>query len=84
MEPLVSKTFNSFAGFSVRRSKISSSGRPVNARRFFNAAALDLKNAIEIFPSSIFAQMLNIKPTAFFTIEEKERQSINASDYFKN
>ena len=54
------------------------------ARRFFNAAALDLKNAIEIFPSSIFAQMLNIKPTAFFTIEEKERQSINASDYFKN
>lgn len=54
------------------------------ARRFFNAAALDLKNAIEIFPSSIFAQILNIKPTAFFTIEEKERQSINASDYFKN
>ncbi len=54
------------------------------ARRFFNAAALDLKNAIEIFPSSVFAQMLNIKPTEFFTVEEKERQSINASDYFKN
>lgn len=54
------------------------------ARRFFNAAALDLKNAIEIFPSSIFAKILNIKPTVFFTIEEKERQTVNASDYFKN
>ena len=54
------------------------------ARRFFNAAALDLKNAIEIFPSSFVAQMLHVKPTEFFTIEEKERQSINASDYFKN
>ena len=54
------------------------------ARRFFNAAALDLKNAVEIFPSSFIAQMLHIKPTEFFTIEEKERQPINASDYFKN
>lgn len=54
------------------------------ARRFFNAAALDLKNAAEIFPSSLVARMLNIKPTEFFTIEEKERQSINAADYFKN
>ena len=54
------------------------------ARRFFNAAALDLKNAAEIFPSSIVAEMLHIKPAEFFTIEEEERQSINSSDYFKN
>ncbi len=43
------------------------------ARRFFNAAALDLKNIVEIFPSSIIAKILNIKATEFFTIEEKER-----------
>lgn len=53
------------------------------ARRFYNAATLDLKNVTEIFPYSIFAKMLNIKPTAFFTIEEKERQPVSASDYFK-
>jgi LemA protein len=54
------------------------------ARRFFNSAALDLKNAVEIFPSSLIAKILNIKATEFFTIEEKERQNINAADYFKN
>ncbi|MBS4759738.1 MAG: LemA family protein [Clostridium sp.] len=52
------------------------------ARRFFNAAALDLKNAVEIFPSSVIAKMLNIKSTEFFTIEEKERQSVNAAEFF--
>ena len=54
------------------------------ARRFFNSAVLDLKNAVEIFPSSLIASMLNIKATEFFTIQEKERQSINASEYFKS
>ena len=52
------------------------------ARRFFNAAALDLKNSVEIFPSSVIAKMLNIKATEFFTIEENERQSVSAAEFF--
>lgn len=31
------------------------------ARRFYNSAVLDLNNAVEIFPSSMIAAMLNIK-----------------------
>lgn len=53
------------------------------ARRFYNSAALELKNAVEIFPSSMFAAMLNIKATDFFKAEEKERQAINAADFLK-
>ena len=53
------------------------------ARRFYNSAALELKNAVEIFPSSFFARMMNIKPTDFFKAEEKERQAVNAADFLK-
>lgn len=53
------------------------------ARRFYNSAALELKNAVEIFPSSLIANMLNIRPVEFFKAEEKERERINASDYLK-
>lgn len=53
------------------------------ARRFYNSAALELKNAVEIFPSSFFARMMNIKSTDFFKAEEKERQAVNASDFLK-
>lgn len=54
------------------------------ARRFFNSAVLELKNAVEIFPSSIIACMLNIKSTDFFTIEESDKSAVNAADYFKS
>ena len=54
------------------------------ARRFYNAATLELKNAVEIFPSSIIANMLNIKPSEFFNIDERERQPVNAADFFNN
>ena len=53
------------------------------ARRFYNSAANELKNAVEIFPSSFFARMLNIKAVDFFKIEEKERQPINAAEFLK-
>lgn len=53
------------------------------ARRFYNSAALELKNAVEIFPSSFFARMMNIKPVDFFKAEEKERQAVNAADFLK-
>lgn len=53
------------------------------ARRFYNSAAQELKNAVEIFPSSIFASMLGIKPVDFFRAPEAERKAINAADYLK-
>lgn len=54
------------------------------ARRFYNAAVLELNNAVEIFPSSLVAAMLNIKTLPFFEVaNEAERQQVNASQYLK-
>ena len=54
------------------------------ARRFYNSAVLELNNAVEIFPSSLFASMLNIKQLPFFEVtNEEERQSVDASKYLK-
>ncbi len=54
------------------------------ARRFYNAAVLDLNNATELFPSSIIATIFNFKQMPFFKVEdEKERQAVNAQDFFK-
>lgn len=38
------------------------------ARRFYNSAVLDLNNAVEIFPSSMIAAMLNIKQMPFLKL----------------
>ena len=53
------------------------------ARRFYNSAVNDLNNAVQIFPSSIIAAMLNIKSYPFFEANEAIRQEINAADYLK-
>ena len=53
------------------------------ARRFYNSAANELKNAVEIFPSSIIAAMCGIKAVDFFMAAEPERQRIDANDYLK-
>ena len=54
------------------------------ARRFYNAAVLDLNNATELFPSSIVASIFNFKQMPFFKVEEeKERQAVNAQEFFK-
>ena len=53
------------------------------ARRFYNSAVIDLKNAVEIFPSSMIAASMGIKAVGFFETEEKERQSIDVIDYLK-
>ena len=52
------------------------------ARRFYNSAVKDLNNAVEIFPSSLVAMLLNIKQAPFFEANEQERQRIDASQYF--
>ncbi len=53
------------------------------ARRFFNSAVNDLNNAVEIFPSSLFAKSLGVSTQEYFTVDEKETKSVNAGDYFK-
>lgn len=55
------------------------------ARRFYNANVGELKNRVEIFPSSLVAQWLNItyEKTPFFQITEAERAPINSMNYFK-
>ena len=53
------------------------------ARRFYNSATLELKNAVEIFPSSLFAVILNIKAANFFEATPSKRKAVNASDYLK-
>ena len=53
------------------------------ARRFYNSAANELKNAVEIFPSSLVAGMCGISAVDFFRAEEQERKSVNAQDYLK-
>ncbi len=52
------------------------------ARRFYNSAVKELNNAVEIFPSSLVAMLLNIKQAPFFEASEQERQRIDASQYF--
>lgn len=53
------------------------------ARRFYNSAAQELKNAVEIFPSSMFASAMGIKSPEFFRAPEVEKRAINAADYLK-
>ena len=53
------------------------------ARRFYNAAVLELNNAVEIYPSSDFAKNMGIKTLPYFEItEEVERAPISAAAYF--
>ena len=51
------------------------------ARRFYNSAVNELNNAVEIFPSSFVASMINIQAYPFFEASEDARQTINAADY---
>jgi len=50
------------------------------SRRFYNSAVKELNNAAEIFPSSVVAAMIGIRPYPFFEADEQSRQPINAED----
>ncbi|MCK5345459.1 MAG: LemA family protein [Candidatus Heimdallarchaeota archaeon] len=54
------------------------------ARRSFNAAVTDYNNAVEMFPTSIMAQMMNYKRKKVFEITEAERQNVNVGQLFDN
>jgi LemA protein len=54
------------------------------SRRFYNSAVNELKNAVDIFPSSIIANAINISAMPFYEDPESVsiKSTINASDYF--
>ena len=53
------------------------------ARRAFNATVTDYNNAVQVFPSNIFAGMMNFQVRKVFEIPESERVNPNASELFK-
>lgn len=54
------------------------------ARRFYNSAVKEYKNALEIFPSSMVAQMMGLKDVyPFFEAEEAAKENIDVNAYFK-
>ncbi|MEM8995589.1 MAG: LemA family protein [Acidobacteriota bacterium] len=59
-------------------------GHIAAARRFYNMAVEDLRNVVEIFPSSLIASMLGVRALPFFEIEEAERAPIHASEILGN
>jgi LemA protein len=54
------------------------------ARRSYNAAVTDYNNAVEKFPSSLFASMFGHKRKQVFVIPDVERQNISAKAMFGN
>ena len=53
------------------------------SRRNYNAALTSLRNAIQIFPGSAIAKMVNVEAPAYFEIPEVEKKPINADDFLK-
>jgi len=54
------------------------------ARRFYNSAVKEYKNAIQIFPSSLVANILGLKDEyPFFEAEEAAKTAVDVNDYFK-
>ncbi len=54
------------------------------ARRAYNAAVTDYNNAVEQFPTNIFAGMMKFGVKPVLDIPEEERKNISAKDLFKN
>ncbi len=51
------------------------------ARRFYNSSVTELNNAVEIFPSSVIANMINIKTLPYFEMDEAEKKPVNATEF---
>lgn len=52
------------------------------ARRAFNAAVNSYNNAVQMFPTNIFALIMGMKSKAYFEAIEAERQNVNVKDLF--
>lgn len=52
-------------------------------RRFFNSATRELNNAVETFPSNIFAKMFGFKKEPMFEIPQEERATYDKAPEIK-
>jgi LemA protein len=52
------------------------------ARRAYNAAVTDYNNAVQMFPSNVFAMVFNFKTRPLFEITEQERQNVDVKALF--
>lgn len=53
------------------------------ARRTYNAAVTSYNNGVEMFPSSIIANMKNYKTKTVFEIPDSERKNVQVGNLFK-
>ena len=52
------------------------------SRRAFNSSVTDFNNAIEMFPSSIVANMMKYQRKQLFEIPSEERENVNVGELF--
>ena len=52
------------------------------SRRAFNASVTDYNNAVEMFPTNVFAGMMNYRGRELFEIPEAERKNVNVGKLF--
>src|SRR4030042_10193 len=53
------------------------------ARRAYNASVTDYNNALEMFPSNVFAILLRYKPKLLFTAAEGEKRNVSVKKMFE-
>ncbi len=53
------------------------------ARRAYNQSVTDYNNAVEMFPSSIIANMMSYKTKELFSVDESVRQNVDMNTEFK-
>jgi len=53
------------------------------SRRAYNASVTDYNNAVEMFPTNVFANMMGYQRKKLFEISEIERQNVNVGELFK-
>ena len=46
------------------------------ARRYFNASARDLNNAVEVFPNNLLAGPFGFKKMGYFEVDEAEKENV--------
>lgn len=54
------------------------------ARRAYNAAVTEYNNAVQMFPSNVFATIFGFKSKLLFEITEKERQNVDVKSLFNS
>lgn len=51
------------------------------ARRFYNSAIKEVRNAVQIFPGTLFAGLVDLSEYPFFEATDAAKAPVNASDF---